>query len=119
MRYDNFKINGVGIPNPTTFKIERYKVTNLTRLASAKMTGNLIARKHKYFFTYDALAARDLNRILDALWYAAGMFYTLEYRENNIVKTAKIYPGAIPTELHSAHSASWVWKGVNFDLIEQ
>lgn len=119
MGRSNFKINGVAIKNPSTFKIERYKVTNLTRLASAKMTGNLIARKRKFFFTYDAISARDLNTILSTLWDASGIFYTLTYTENGVDKSAVIYPGAIPSELHNAQSTEWVWKNVNFDLIEQ
>ena len=41
----NFSINGVAIKNPTTFKIERFNVTNLERLADASMAGDLIAKE--------------------------------------------------------------------------
>ena len=33
----NFTVNGRGIKNPSSFKIERYNVTNMERLADAKM----------------------------------------------------------------------------------
>ena len=36
----NFQINGVNIKNPSTFKVERYNVTNMERLANADMTGD-------------------------------------------------------------------------------
>ena len=33
----NFKVNGKVIKNPSAFKIERYNVTNMERLANADM----------------------------------------------------------------------------------
>ena len=47
----SFKIDGVTIKRPTLFKIERYNVTNLQRLANADMCGELIAKKRKFYFT--------------------------------------------------------------------
>lgn len=114
-----FKFNGASVKNPTTFKIERYNVTTLTRLASAKMVGDLVAKKRKFFFTYEAISSSDMNAILEAIWDSAGIFFPLEYQENGVVKTATVYTGAIPTELHSAASGQWIWKNVSFDLIEQ
>lgn len=116
---DQFKIDGRVIKNPSTFKIERYNVTNLERLADAKMVGDLIAKKHKFYFTYSAIKAKDLNHILDIIWETNSLFFTLTYIENGIEKTAIVYSGAIPSTLHSAKSDDWVWKDVTFDLIEQ
>lgn len=114
-----FKFNGVAVKNPSTFKIERYNVTNLTRLASAKMVGDLIAKKRKFFFTYEAISGTELDEILEAIWNSAGVFFPLEYKENGVTKIATVYAGAIPSDLHNAASKQWVWKNVNFDLIEQ
>jgi hypothetical protein len=117
---NNFELNGVLIKNPSTFKIERYRITTLNRLANGKMVGDFIARKHKFFFTYAAITSRELNNILDLIWETDSIFYTLKYVENGVSKTAQVYAGAIPTELHRAEpSANWVWKNVNFNLIEQ
>lgn len=115
----HFKINGVNVKNPTAFKIERYNVTNMERLANADMVGDLIAKKHKFYFTYDAITASDLDKILDAIWETNAIFYTLEYDYQGKTGTKTVYSGSIPAELHSAKSKEWVWKNVTFNLIEK
>ena len=115
----NFAVNGRAIKNPSTFKIERYNVTNMERLANAKMVGDLIAQKLKFYFTYEAITASDLDNILDAIWESKKIFFPLKYVENGKAKSATVYVGSIPTELHSAKSKEWVWKNVTFNLIEQ
>jgi len=114
-----FKINGRSIKRPSTFKIERYNVTNLQRLANAEMCGDLIAKKRKFYFTYNAITSKDLNNILNIIWETNSIFFTLSYVEDNKVKTAKVYSGSIPSELHRSGSGEWVWKNVTFDLIEK
>lgn len=115
-----FRINGVDIKNPTTFKKERYNVTNLARLADATMAGDLIAQKRKFYFTYDAITAEEWQNILDAIWESETIFFDLEYFENGTQKTAKVYVGNIPASLSwGAQHAKWVWKEVSFNLIEQ
>ena len=115
----NFTLNGRGIKNPSSFKIERYNVTNLERLADATMVGDLIAKKRKFYFTYDAIKGGDLDNILEVIWETNELFFKLGYMENGVKKTATVYSGSIPTELHSAKSTDWVWKNVTFDLIER
>ena len=116
----NFTIGGVAIKNPSAFKIERYNVTNMERLADAKMVGDLIAKKRKFYFTYDAISGYDLDVILEAIWETNELFFTLEYVENGVSKSAVVYAGSIPTELHKAgRTTNWVWKNVTFNLIEQ
>ena len=115
----NFTVNGRAIKNPSAFKMERYNVTNMERLANAKMVGDLIAQKLKFYFTYDAITAGDLDNILDAIWESKKLFFPLQYVDNGKIKTATVYVGSIPSELHSAKSKEWVWKNVTFNLIEQ
>lgn len=114
----NFKINGVAIKRPSTFKKSRYVLTKSGRLANGKMTADIIAKKRKFFFTYDAITSTDMNVILDAIWETDKFFFELEYVENNEVKTAVVYAGEIPGDLHRTGDV-WVWKNVNFNLIEQ
>ena len=115
-----FRINSTTIKRPSGWKVERYKVSNLERNAAAYMCGDLIAKKRKFYFTYEAISAKDLDTILDVLWDSNSMFYTLTYYENGIQYNATVYPGAIPSELHHAgHGKNWVWKNVSFDLIER
>lgn len=113
-----YAINGVVIKRPTTFKIERYKVTNLERIANGDMVGDLLSKKLKFYFTYESISAAELNNILDILWETDAIFYTLQYVENNVVKTAQVYPGSIPSELHRT-GGEWIWKDLTFNLIEQ
>lgn len=116
----NFTVNGVAIKNPSSFKIERYNVTNMERLADASMAGDLIAKKRKFYFTYEAISGEDLDTILEAIWETDALFFTLEYVENGVAKTAQVYVGSIPTELHRAgKTTNWVWKNVTFNLIEK
>lgn len=116
----NFSINGVFIKNPTEFKIERYNVTNLERLADGSIAGDLIAKKRKFYFTYEAISGYEMDNILNLIWETNSIFYTLRYLENGIQKEAVVYAGSIPTDLHRAgHSTNWVWKNVTFNLIER
>lgn len=116
----NISINGVPIKNPTSFKIERYNITNLERLANGDITGDLIAKKRKFYFTWEAITGYELNTILNVIWETNSIFYTLTYLENGIQKSAVVYAGSIPTDLHRAgHSTNWVWRNVEFNLIER
>lgn len=116
----NFQISGVDIKNPSEFKIERYNVTTLERRADAKMVGDLVAKKRKFYFTYEAISGYDLDKILDLIWETNELFFPLTYLENGASKTATVYVGSIPTELHKAGgTTNWTWKNVTFNLIEQ
>lgn len=115
-----FRINGVDIKNPTTFKKERFNVTNLARLADATMAGDLVAQKRKFYFTYEAITAEEWQNILDAIWEHGKIFFELEYAENGEQKSATVYVGNIPADLAwAAQHSHWVWKDVSFNLIEQ
>lgn len=116
----NFIINGREIKNPSTFKLERYNVTNMERLANADMVGDLIAKKLKFYFTYEAITAAELDNILEAIWETNSIFYPLVYNYQGEERTAMVYTGSIPADLHHAGSSSnWVWKNVTFNLIEK
>lgn len=114
----NFKIDGVPIKTPSTFKKSRYVLTKSGRLANGKMTADIVARKRKFFFTYDAIDAPDAENILDLIWNSGKFFFELQYVENNQVKKANVYAGEIPYDLHRTGDV-WVWKNFNFNLIEQ
>lgn len=115
----SFIVNGKKIKNPSTFKIERYHVTTMERLANADMTGDLIATKMKFYFTYEAISARDLNTIIEAV-FSDTLFFTLEYPYQGEQRQVTVYVGSLPQELHRADSAdNWVWKNVTFNLIQQ
>ena len=114
-----FTINGIAIKNPSSFKIERYNVTNMERIANGDMVGDLVSKKIKLFFTYEAITAGELDNILDAIWEHNELFFPVAYTYNGKQKTIRAYVGSIPSELHSAKSKEWVWKNVTFNLIQQ
>lgn len=114
-----FVVNGVTIKNPTTFKVERYNVTTMERLSNADMVGDLIAKKLKFYFTYDVLSAEDLDNILRAIWDSPTLFFPLVYEDRGQQKTATVYVGSIPSELHFMSKRNTIWKNVTFDLIER
>lgn len=113
-----YKINGVQIKRPSSFKIEVYPITTLTRVADGSMQGDIIAWKRKFYFSYDAISSNELNIILDAITFTKNIFYTLSYIDNNETKSAIVYVGSVPRELHRT-GGTWVWKTVTFDLIEK
>ena len=82
------------------------------------MCGDLIAKKRKFYFTYDAIQSTELDAILDLIWETNSVFFDLTYIENNEEKTARVYSGSIPSELYRTGS-KWVWKNVTFNLIEK
>ncbi|GGF88526.1 hypothetical protein [Paenibacillus abyssi] len=109
-------INGTPIKTPDHFSIERYNLTKAGRLASGKMTLELIAKKRKFQLEYNILSGSELNNIL-SLIDSSSMFFTLGYTENSVAKTAVCYAGAIPSTLY--RSDVWQWTDVTFSLIEQ
>jgi hypothetical protein len=117
-REDAYTLNGVVIKRPSTFKIEKYKITNASRLANGDMVADVLNRKRKFYFTYTAISNRELNKILDILWENDDYFYEFTYMEGGVQKSAVVYPGSIPAELHRPEG-EWVWKNVTFNLIEQ
>lgn len=116
-----FVINNVTIKNPTSFKVERYNVTTMTRLSNASMTGDLIAKKLKFYFTYEAISADDFDKILEAIWDSDMLFFSLEYPYQGEQRRAEVYVGSIPSDLHrgNMNNRNWVWKNVTFNLIER
>lgn len=113
------RINGIKVKNPSTFKIERYNVTTMERLSNATMVGDLVAKKRKYYFTYDALTAEELDVILSAIWNSPGLFFPFQYEDRGIPYTTIVYVGSIPSELHYMSNRATVWKNVTFNLIER
>lgn len=115
----NFTVNDVVIKKPSTFKVERYNVTTMERLSNADMVGDLIAKKRKFFFTYDAISAEDFDHILSAIYDSDILFFPFTYPDRGVIQSATVYVGSIPSELHHMSTRNTVWKNVTFNLIER
>lgn len=114
-----FVINGVTVKNPSTFKVERYNVTTMGRLSNADMTGDLVAKKKKFYFTYSAISAEEFDLILRAIWDSDKLFFPLTYEDRGVPQHATVYVGSIPSDLHYMSNGNTVWKNVTFNLIER
>jgi hypothetical protein len=117
-REDAYSLAGTTIKRPSAFKIERYKITNASRLANGNMTADVLARKRTFNLTYNQIKASELNKILDAVWNNMSYFFSFTYVDNGVAQSATVYPGSIPAELYCP-IGDWTWKNVSFSLIEQ
>lgn len=110
-------LDGQTIKTPNKFNISRYKLSKSERVASGKMTMDIIARKLKFSLKYSVLAGADLKTILDILDTNTA-FYAFTYTDDDgAAKSVTVYPGAITQD--KFRSTPWYWKDVEFDLIEQ
>ncbi|WP_256846908.1 hypothetical protein [Paenibacillus sp. Pae108] len=110
-------IDGAAIKTPTKFLIRRYNLTKSGRVASGKMTMEIIAQKREFNFEYSTIMGTELDNILNLIMNPSKPFFTLAYMENGVSKSARCYAGAIPSDL--LRSDIWMWTDVNFSLIEQ
>lgn len=117
-REDRYTLGGVEIKRPSVFRIEKFKITNANRLANGDMVADVLARKRKFYFTYNAITNTELNKILNVIWENDDYFFPFTYVEGGVEKSAIVYPGSLPAELHRPEG-NWVWKNVTLNLIEQ
>jgi hypothetical protein len=117
-REDAYTISGITIKRPSSFKVEKYKITNANRLANGNMTADVLAKKRKYTLTYNQITSNELNKIINILWDNMEYFFPFTYVENGSIQSATVYPGSIPAELFRP-IGNWIWKNVTFSLIEQ
>jgi len=109
-------LDSTAIKRPNNFKIDTYKITKASRLANGNMKMQYINKKRKFYLTYDAIDASDLEVILGIIDGEAVSF-NLAYLDNNVAKTASVYVGPISRILLRT-GAVWIWKTLTFDLIE-
>ena len=121
----NIMIDGVSIKPPlqADFKESTYLVTDMIRNAAGTMNGQILAVKHKLFFQYPDIVGKDLKVIYDIL-QAAPLFHHVWYTLDGIAHSRYMYVGEMPRTLQRTgpgigDTSTWVWKDVNFNLIER
>lgn len=115
----NIRVNGVRIKQPTNFSISHYNLTKSGRVASGKMTMDLVAKKRKLFLEYAVMSGAEMDQIL-SLIDGTDMFFTVEYVENGVEKSMVAYVGEISRKKHRAGGlGGWYWTDVSFNFIEQ
>lgn len=110
-------INGTTIKSPSNVEIGSYNLTKSGRVASGKMTMELIAKKTKLNITYEIISGLEMNVIL-AMIDSKAMFFNVSYVDTNVVKTKKMYVGEI-NKTQFRTDGGWYWKNVTFNFIEQ
>ena len=118
-------IDGVEIKPPvqSDFKISTYLVTDMKRNAAGNMHGQILSKKTKLFFQYPAIAGYELKKIYDIL-QGDTLFHTVQYVDDGVWHTKVMYVGEMPKTLSrtgsgSGSNSTWIWKDVNFNLIER
>jgi hypothetical protein len=111
-------IDGVAVKEPPAgLSIEKYNLTKSGRVATGKMTLEIIAKKKKFNFEYPIMSGADFDRI-SAIVDGTKGFFSFQYDENGNQKTAIVYGGAIKAT-KSRSISGYYWKDISFALIEQ
>ena len=111
-------LNGTQIKTPTEFELSRFKLTEAGRVASGKMVMDVVARKRKFSLKYKIISGNDYNTLM-AILDTNSAFYSMVYIENDVLKTATVYSGAVTGKKFRTETGAWYWKDLSFDLIEQ
>ncbi|MNH36298.1 hypothetical protein D3C79_970730 [compost metagenome] len=113
-----YRVNGEAIKAPSEFGYEYYNLTKSGRVASGKMTMEIIAQKRKFSFSYEVMSGADMANIRNLLFNPKIPFFSFEYDDESGVQVAVVYSGAIKAIKFRSHMG-WYYKSVSFDLIEQ
>ena len=95
----------------------------MKRNAYGKMNGQISARKNKLFFKYQDNNGAELRRIYTVL-QSDNLFHTVKYVDDGVTYTKSMYVGEMPKTLArtgagSGNMSTWIWKDVEFNLIER
>lgn len=116
-------IDGVKIKtpnNPTGFRMSLYEISEGGRTADGTMTKDVIAKKHKIFFSYNSISGEDLRTILDLIYYSSNAFFTVRIDEDIGTQEYIMYVGELTrTFFRTGGLSGWYYKGFTFNLIEK
>lgn len=110
--------NGVSIKNPDDLQYEYYSLSKSGRVASGKMTMDIVAHKRKFCCKWDAMSSKEWKIMMDAIFNISIPFYTLHYYKDNVWDDCTVYTGDIKKTLVRT-GGIWYYKGVEIDFIEQ
>lgn len=112
------QIDSTTIPHPTSFDVQRFKLTKAGRVASGLMVQDFIAKKRKFLFSYDYIDSADHKALIDIL-FSDDIYYTLTYTEDGVEYDVTVYVGQIDQGVHLNDGGATIWKNFKFNLIEQ
>lgn len=113
-------LNGTTVKTPTEISIEKFSITKSGRVASGKMTMELIAQKRKLNCKYSAIREDYLQTIQGIIYNPSNLFFTVQFDDVGGFTTITAYAGAIKGQyLRQDTDGVWIWRDVEFALIEQ
>jgi hypothetical protein len=118
----NFKVNGVTIKSPKTFKIEFNPITDGERLLNGKMSIKGIANKLKLTLSYDTITESELITVLGCTWdvFVASkvITQTVSFPYFGGIKTVETYFSPMSVTLTPQGAAVGRWEGLELAFIE-
>lgn len=117
---NSLKLEGVAVPTPSSMEISREKIwsANTGRVESGKMTGDLVAIKHKLVIEWRVLTEAQISEIDSHISKA---FFECTFRDprSNAWKTITVYAGTPTYHVYSYANGLPHYDGITVDLIEQ
>lgn len=110
-------IDGERLLKKLKIGIERYNLTKSGRVASGKMTMEIVAKKTKLLTSAEVMSGPELDQLI-RLVYGDKSFFPVLFLENGRERTIMAYSGAVKYEEFRTDGV-WYWKNVTVDLIEQ
>jgi len=113
------KLGGTTLPEPQGFEREWYKLVKAGRVASGKMTLEVIARKRKFTLSYNTLTGSDFATLVSVI-DTNDAFLTFEFPESDgSTSTCTVYTGALKSLFYMNTASKKLYKDISFALIEQ
>lgn len=113
-----FQANGVSIKTPDDLQYEYYSLSKSGRVASGKMTMDIIAQKHKLVCKYNSISSTEFQTMMNAIFVPSIPFYTLHYLKDNVWHDIVVYTGDIK-KTFVRRGSEWYYKDMEVDFIEQ
>lgn len=112
------KINGITIKTPTDLKVGVFRITKSERLASGKMTMEVIAIKRRLNLRWEIITDTELQKIMNTL--ECRVFHTVTYPDPQKGEDATItaYAGDINFDVWQKVGNRY-WRNVSISLVEQ
>ena len=115
----NFKINTIEIPEPNSFVITPFKISNKERLASGTLVKDIIDTKHTFELTYPFIHWEDMETFQDA--FDTDEFITFQYEDEGTTKTVIVEIDSLPRRLRftDTDTDKWLYTDVTIIMEEE
>ncbi len=112
-------IDSIQVKTPTELKVGTFRITKSERLASGKMSMEIIAVKRRLDLSYAIIKDTDLKQIMDLL--ELKVFHTVTYPDpqKGEANTITAYLGDTGQQAGQRIVGTRYWQDVSIALVEQ